>query len=91
MLDSTPLTDRESCAGLSTDLETEATPMLCPEDVPDLMLPTQADPGIPDIGPKVETTNLCSDPDPGLTETLVGSRSRIPLPCRGSRPHKQPE
>ncbi len=39
MFDSTSLTDRDSPAGLSTGLETEAAPTICPEDVPDRCLP----------------------------------------------------
>ncbi len=49
----------------------------------------QANLGSPDSGSEVKRTDSCSNPDPGLTETLVGSRSPVALPRRGTRPRKQ--
>ena len=82
--DSTPLPDRELPAGLSEDLETGTAPVLCPKDGPDSLCPDQADPGSPDIGPEVETADPCSNPEPGLTATLMGNRSPVLLPRRGT-------
>ena len=89
--DSTPLSDRELPAGLSEDLETGTAPVLCPKDGPDSLCPDQADPGSPDVGPEVETADPCGNPEPGLTATLMGNRSPVPLPRRGTRPRKQSE
>ncbi len=91
MFDSTPLPDQKSPAGLSGDLKTETALMLCPEDVPDPMRPTLADPVSQDVSPEVKPTDICSNPDQRLTETLMGSRSPIPSPHRGTQPRKRPE
>ena len=65
--------------------------MLRPEDVLDQLHPVPADSDDPDADLEVEPADLCNDPSLELPETPMGSRSLIPFPCRGTRPHKQPD
>ncbi len=81
--DSTPCPDQESLAGLPSNPEAETAPMLHPKDVPDQLHPVPTDSDGPDVDPEVEPADSCSDPDLGLPETQMGSRSPVPLPRRG--------
>ena len=89
--DSTPGPDQESSVGLANSPEVETDPMLCPADVSNRPQPIPADSDGPNAEPGVEPADECVDPYPALPETSTGSRSFIPLPCRGSRSCKQPE
>ncbi len=90
-LDLTAQADPESCNGPSAVLEREATPAARPDTVQTPLPADQTGPATPDDSPAVTTTSQYSHPDLGLLETLVGSQSTVPLPCRGTRPRKQPE
>ncbi len=89
--DSTAWADPEPCDGLSAFLETEGAPEARPDAVPDSLPTDQMEPGTSDDSPEALATSHSSNPNSGLLETLVGSQSPIPLPHRGTRPHKQPE
>ncbi len=90
-LNSTTQAATETSARQSAVLETEVAPAACPDVAPSSLLADQTEPEGPDDSPEVETISQSSNPDPGALETLVGSRSPVLLPRRGTRPCKQPE
>ena len=90
-LEPTAQADPEPCKRLSIILEPEATPVMRPAIASDPLPAVQIEPDVPDDSSEVETTSQNSHPDPGLQETLVGSQSTVPSPCRGTRLRKQPE
>ncbi len=90
-LESTAQADPEPCNGLSTILEPEATLLTRPDIAPDPLPADQTEPVVLDDSTEVEETSQNSHPDTGSLETLVGSRSTVPSPRRGTRLGKQPE
>ena len=72
-------------------LESEVAPAPVSEITPDLLLFNQTISEGSDRFPEVETTSACGNPDAETPETLLGNRSPIPSPRRGTRPCKQPE
>ncbi len=90
-LDSTAQADPEPCNRLSVVLEPEATPVARPDIAPSPLPADHTESDAPDDSPEVIVTSQSSHPDLGLIETLVGSQSIVPSPCRGTRPCKQPE
>ncbi len=89
-LDSTMQADPEPSVRPSAILETEVAPAACPDAVPSPLLADQMEPAVRDNSPEIKATGQSSNPDPGSLETLVGNRLAVPLPCRGTRPRKQP-
>ncbi len=76
---------------LAESPEVETDPMLCPADVPNRLQSTPAGSDGPDAEPEIESTDECVNPYPESPEISAGSRSLVPLPCRGTRSCKQPE
>ncbi len=90
-LEPTVQVDPEPCERLSIVLEPEATPAMHPDTAPDPLPADHTEPDTQDDSAEVEVTSQNSHPDLGSPETLVGSQSTVPSPCRGTRLHKQPE
>ncbi len=90
-LESTSGPDQELSVELAKSPEVETCPMLCPAGVSNRPQPIPTDSDGPVAEPEAEPTDECVDPYPELSETSAGSRSLVPLPCRGTRSCKQPE
>ncbi len=73
----------------SPDVETD--PETCPADVCNRLQSTPTEPDGPNAEPEDEPTGELVNPFPQLPEIPPGSRSLVPLPCRGTRSRKQPE
>ncbi len=83
--------DQELSVDLTESPEVETDLMSCPADVSNRPQSTPAESDGPDFEPEDEPTDGCVNPSPGLSEIPAGSRSLVPLPCRGTRSRKQPE
>ena len=83
--------DQEFSGELTDSPDAETEPETCPTDVSSQLQSTPEEPDGPRAKPEDEPTDECENPSPESHEIPPGSRSLVPLPCRGTRSRKQPE
>ncbi len=83
--------DQEFSGDLTESPEVETDPETCPADVSNRLQSNPGDPDGPNAEPEDEPTDERVNPSPQSPKIPPGSRSLVPLPCRGTRSHKQPE